>query len=306
MKIDDSAYKVIILNWNACDETRQCVAHLLETGVSQQSVIMVDNGSTDGSEQRLRAKFPHIELIQTGSNLGYAKGNNIGIRRALEMGGEFILILNNDCRVDARSIGEMIDVLQRDSAVGMVSPKVFAEAGIISHAGSNFNWSDRYVTSGRGAGQQDTGQFDHLTEIDTATGDCLLVSRRLLEKVGLLDEGYFLYYEDTDWCLRARRSRFKIVYQPSAIAMHPGSLSTGGINRPVGAYYVLRNKLYFVQRYGTIPVKLQNWIHFVLSLFKNLITFASAKDRKVAKARLSALFDFARGRRGQNPAITNL
>lgn len=289
---------VIILTYRTWETTIQSAEAVLAIKSKHVSLLLIDNASPNDSEARLRRRFPETAFIQTGSNLGYAGGNNVGITWALSNGFDYVLILNNDCIIDPACIDMMLKAAEQDKNVGMVTPKVYAEKNIISHAGSNFSWKSSYLTSSRGAGQADNGQFDQATESQTATGDCLLVRSQVFKDIGLLDDTYFLYYEDTDFCHRARQAGYNILYQPLAIAVHPGSLSTGGVNKPLGAYYILRNKFYFVWRYGPFTAQLFTLAHLVLSFTKNGLYALLGKNKQLAQARLLALRHALGGVRG--------
>lgn len=297
-KVSQVSVAVLVLNYNNWQETIKSIKALRLSAYKNLNILLIDNKSTNDSEKQLRSLFPDVNFIQTGRNLGYAGGNNVGIQQALSDGIDHILILNNDCILDKVCITEMVKVMQSDNSIGMVSPKVYEHDTVISHAGCNFSWRLPYYTASRGAGRVDDGSFDQPDFLETAQGDCLLVSSKMIKEIGLIPEVFFLYYEDTDWCYRARQAGWKIAYAPKAVAIHPGSLSTGGVNRPLGAYYVLRNKFLFGRRNGNIMVKLRLLVHGFLSLAKNCLAYLFSDNRPTAKARLYALLDAALNRQG--------
>lgn len=232
---------IIILNWNGKEDTIKCLKSLEEIPTPHQ-VVMVDNGSTDGSVKEISRAFPKIHLIETNKNLGYAEGNNIGIRYALKEGADFIFILNNDTTV-TRNILEAF--LKRDIPVQGGKALLMNEPTLIDHLGGNWNTK--------------RGQFDLIAEkgpekdwisplsLDYVCGVALFVKREVFEKVGFFDPRFFLFWEEADWCCRAKREGFAIQVCPEAILYHKRSASfTGG--RPHTNYFWWRNRLLYIEK----------------------------------------------------------
>lgn len=233
---------IVILNWNGWKDTIECVESCLQLRYPDFRILIVDNASSDGSEAMLREHLPHVDIVQSGSNLGYAGGNNIGIRYALAQGAEYVWLLNNDTRVDAAALEEMVQVTKVDPTVGMVGPKIllYSRPGHLNCIGSTIN-----LTTGQPSlialGEEDDGRFDDVREMDTLSGCSLLVRRDVMDAVGLMDERFFLFYEETDWILRAKRAGFKMMYVPKARIWHKVSASVGGHQSPLMLYYMMRN-----------------------------------------------------------------
>ena len=213
---------IVILNWNNQKLLHQCLTSVLCTNYSNYEVIVVDNGSTDGSSAMVRREFPTVTLIENERNLGFSEGNNRGIRRSK---GNYIVLLNEDTEVDPNWLINLIEVAKSDEQIGILGCKLyyFQNRRIIQHAGGVIG---KHAISGHiGDGQVDTGQFDEIAYLDYVTGAAFMIRRELLDDIGLLDPIYFAYFEDTDICYRARKSGFKVVYVPSAIVYHHRSAS---------------------------------------------------------------------------------
>lgn len=235
---------VVVLNWNGKDDTLQCLQSLAQLAYGNCEVIVVDNGSADGSVAAIRAAFPAIRVIETGANLGYAEGNNVGMRAALESGAEFVLLLNNDTIVDPSLLCELLAAAEACPEAGVFGAKIFHydERDRIWYAGARWNAEllrFELVTDEAIYGEP----FAQVLETDYACGCALFVRRAVLEQIGLLDPQFFLTYEETDFCYRARRSGFRVVYAPRAVLWHKISASFGGQQAPLVSYFMTRNYL---------------------------------------------------------------
>ena len=233
----------VVLNWNGGADTLAALESL--AGIES---ICVDNGSSDGSAAEVARRFPAVELIRTGANLGYAGGNNAGIRRALERGADWVLLLNQDAVAEPG----LADALERVAAsrpdAGVLACKVLFEDGrTVMYAGASFNAWLGY--SGRRVGYGGPDAFHEPRDVDRADGAAMALSRALLERVGLLDEELFLYVEDVELSLRARAAGFTVVFVPDAVVRHRGSASTGGSASTANMYYSTRNTIAVVERH---------------------------------------------------------
>lgn len=291
---------VIILNWNGYKDTTTCVNAVQKSIYPHYEILIVDNASTNESEKVLRKTFPHITFIQTGNNLGYAGGNNIGIEKALKNGSDYVLILNNDCIIDSHLLSEMVQKAEKDKRIGLITPKVYSHDNVISHIGSKLNWFSPAITTFIGENETDHGQYDNEQSVDIAPGDCLFINSLVFKKIGLLNPTYFLYYEDTDWSIRVKDAGLKIIYLPTAKAWHEGSHSTGNTTSALGSYYILRNKFQFAFYFAPWNAKLYHLGYFFLSLSKNFLSLLLKQtDKQIYSARLHALLDVCLGKRGK-------
>jgi len=236
----------VVLNWNGGDDTLAALEslHGVET-------VCVDNGSDDGSPDAVAARFPHVELIRTGVNLGFSGGNNVGIRRALARGADWVLLLNNDAVADAGLPAALAAAAAERPDAGVLACKVFFAdpPDVLMYAGGRVNLRLGYWGRQDGFGQRDDGRFDTLRDVDRATGAAMAVSRAAIERAGLLDESLFAYAEDTEWCLRIREAGFGVVFVPDAKVWHVGSASTGGMRSPTSIYYDTRNMIAVAERH---------------------------------------------------------
>ena len=220
---------VILVNWNGRNDTLECLHSLAKVSYAPMHIIMVDNASADDSVDAVKREFPSVEVIPNETNLRFAGGNNIGIKRALERGSDYILLLNNDTTVDAEFLTELVKAADADPGIGMVGAKIYYydDPKRIWFAGGRIEWWKGWI-SHIGLREEDRGQYDTARAVDYITGCCLLVKRPVIEKIGNLDEQFFMYGEDVDWCLRVCKAGFRLVYEPKAKIWHKLSVSAGG------------------------------------------------------------------------------
>jgi len=238
---------IIVLNWNRKYDTLECLESLQDVCYPNYKVLVVDNGSTDGSSYIIRKRFPNITLIENEKNLGFAEGNNVAIRHALREGADYILLLNNDTVIDKQLLMELVKIAESDLKIGICGPKIYYynAPNTIWFAGGLIK---RGIAFHIGDGEDDQGQHDKITFVDYITGCAMMIKRKLVEKVGLLDPDYFCMFEDADLCHRGRKAGFKVVYGPTAKVWHKISLSFGGMLSPLWVYYKVRNNILFMRK----------------------------------------------------------
>ncbi len=241
----------LILNWNGRADTLACLQSLQQQTYPALLTLVVDNGSGDDSVAAIRAAFPDVNVIETGANLGFCVGNNVGLEWALAHRADYVLLLNNDTWFDPAMTSELVAAASADAAIGLAGPKIYQAAppNVLWSAGGLVTfWGN--VTVMRGFGQADRQQYDRATDVDYLPGCGILARRQLLETVGLLDPSYFAYYEDADWAMRARLAGWKVRYVPSAQMWHKGGASTGGFYNPREKYLSGVNAVRFMRRYA--------------------------------------------------------
>jgi GT2 family glycosyltransferase len=282
-----------VLNWNGGDDTPAALASL--EGVA---TICVDNGSTDGSDAEVERRFPDVELLRLHENRGFAGGCNAGIRRALERGADWVLLLNNDALAEPG----LPDALARAAAArpdaGILACKVLFEDGrTVMYAGASFNPWVGY--SGRRVGFGAPDRFHELRDVQRADGAAMALSRVLLERVGLLDADLFAYVEDVDLSLRARAAGLAVVLVPDAVVRHKGSASTGGSVSTHNLYYDARNTIVVSERSRPLPRGVRALRRGVI-VAAHLLQSATHPDRSgAARAVLEGWRDARAGRLGQ-------
>lgn len=244
---------VITLNWNRKNDTIECIESLRRLNYPNYEILMVDNGSTDGSAEAVRERFPEVRVIRNKRNLGYAAGFNKGMAQAYAAGADYFLIINNDTVIDPEALMELCKTAQTHEDAGFVSGKVYF-----------YNEPTRLQTAGRlkdtiniagehvGFRKLDLGQYEVEQEFEFIDDVFLLVKKDVYEKVGGYDENFFLYWEETDWCARVRRAGFKIFYTPGAKIWHKGNLTVSDGMTPSALYYLSRNKIIFMWRNAQI------------------------------------------------------
>ncbi len=260
---------LIIVNWNGRKMTLDCLKSLEKVrrdGFSLE-IIVVDNGSTDGSVKKINEL--EIKLIKNRENLGFAEGNNVGIRYALENGADYVCLLNNDTRVNPDFLTELVKTAQSNEKIGIIGGKIYFEKGyefhkerykedeqgkVIWYAGGLIDWNNIY-TAHRGVDEVDRGQYETETETEYVNGCLMLVKREVFEKIGLFDKRYFLYFEDADLSLRAKKAGFGLLYCPTAKIWHLNSGSSAS-GSGLHDYFITRNRMLFGMKFASLRSKL--------------------------------------------------
>lgn len=249
---------VIVLTWNGKTLTLDCLKSLARLEYENVEVIVVDNASTDGTVAAVRDSYPsRVTVIENSDNLGFSRGNNVGIQYALQNGADYILLLNNDTEVDPGLIGGMLNEMTSTSDIGVAGAKIYyaSPADQIWFAGGEVFLS-RGTTRHIGIRERDTGQFDIAHDVDYVTGCALMTKREVLEEIGALDPTFVAYYEDVDFCMRARRAGYRVVYAPAGKVWHKISSSTGGQASAAKISRKLSSTLIFFRRYAS-------WYHWL-------------------------------------------
>lgn len=264
---------ISILNFNGKKNTIEClksISNVKKTNFELR-IIVVDNASSEDFflDKDFKTDMS-IKLIKNDVNLGFSGGHNVGIQHALENGADYIMILNNDTYVDCNFLTELLKIAEKDTDIGILVPKIYFAPGfefhkdrykkeelgrIIWYAGGAMDWKN-VIGHHRGVDEVDRGQFDRVEETELATGCCMMVKKEVFEKIGLLDDKYFLYYEDSDLNMRAKKAGFEIVYVPNAIIWHKNAGSAGGSGSTLQDYYITRNRLIFGMKYAPLRAKI--------------------------------------------------
>ncbi len=293
---------IIVLTYNGVEDTLACLASLARLDYPRErlGVIVVDNGSADGTPARVRAAFPEATVIENGANLGFAAGNNVGLRHALAHGYDYALLLNNDTEAAPDFLRLLVAEAEADPRVGAAGPMIYyhADPTLIWSAGGRIDWR-RGLSAMDGTGERDRGQYAAPRQVDFVTGCALLIRRAALERAGLLDERFFMYYEETEWSVRVARAGFRIVHVPAAKLWHKIPLDAR-FDKEYLAYYMTRNRLLFLRATGA---SLRTWLDALV--LQDLRTYASLclrprwRTRRGRVGMRLAWIDFWRGRFGR-------
>lgn len=291
----------VILNTNRKDDTLECLASLEESTYPRNQIIVLDNASTDGSIEAIQARFPQVDIIEIQENKGYAGNNNVGILAAVEKSADWVFVLNEDTLLASNCIEEMVTAAEADPGVGIVGPLVYHhnEPDIIQSAGGTFG---RYLESIHIAqNEPDRGQFQQPTPVDWVSGCAIMVRREVIADIGILDERFFYYWEETEWCLRAGRRGWKVLNIPQARLWHKG-VQRDYRPGPSVTYYNTRNHFLMLAKHNApLPV----WLHAWSETFRRLISWTvKPRQRDHRQHRLAlwmGMWDFLRQRWGPMP-----
>lgn len=321
---------IIILNWNGWQDTTECLESVYQMEYTNFNVIVVDNNSQNHSlekirdycsgkfkveseffeynaenkplkveeyeedENLLKIKRPDLILIKNKENYGFPGGNNVGIRFAIQnLDPDYILLLNNDTIVDRNFLNALVQKGESQKDVGILGPKIYYYdyPEVIWSAGCRISWKlARGIQIG--SGELDQGQYDTGREVEYVSGSAFLIKTEVIKKIGLMDESYFLYFEESDWTLRAKATGFKSLYVPTARVWHKVSKSGGGISKTIGLYYITRNRWIFMRKWA----KKSDYQYFIIYQIVSAIILPIAlsiyyQNMGLFKAYYKGLFD---------------
>ncbi|MFN8545163.1 MAG: glycosyltransferase family 2 protein [Candidatus Binatia bacterium] len=293
---------VVILTWNRVDELIPCLESFKVLDYPNYEVIVLDNGSEDDTVATTRQKFPWVTLIENGSNLGFCRGNNVGLTYALEHGFDHVMLLNSDTLCTKTLLSELVRVLESDPRIGIVGAKnllmenpdfTWGKYGIVT-------WGPMLVrTTGRF--QPDDKRNDPPMDVDWVIGNACMMRREALEKVGLFDEEYWQCNEDVDWCYRARKAGFRVVYVDTATILHKGGSSADPLAKKVFSYgyFIGRNAFTFARKHGNVFQKTKLFVTMTTGLLGRIAFFALDNTKNAVlgqRAFVKGMLDGMRGR----------
>lgn len=286
---------VILVNYNGAKYNFECIDSILNSSYENIEIIVVDNASTDNSVELLSNKYSNeIIILKSEINGGFSYANNIGIQYALDNGSEYILLLNNDTVVNKNSISCLIQESIKNGNCA-TCPKInyYDRRDFIWSAGGKINW----ITGNAvhfGINEKENNIYNKKKYVDFATGCCILLNKDIIKKIGYLEEKYFLYFEDVDYCMKINNNNIKILYCPNSIIYHKVSASTGGDETPLFIYYITRNRLLFNKKYNKNKL-LFNVYFYALIVYKTLKWKISGKNNLI-----NAMFDGIKDSRRNN------
>lgn len=288
-KSETPLVSIITVNYNNAGVTSELLASLRSISYPSLEVIVVDNGSDENPTAALAKEMPAAKIILSKENLGFSGGNNLGINAAT---GEFLFLVNNDTEFTEGLIEGLLEIFRQYPDAGMASPKIhyFFHKGTIQYAG--YNAVDGFTGRNTMVGSReiDRGQYDAVAETSYAHGAAMMISRKALEKVGLMPEIYFLYYEELDWSEQFKRQGFKIYYQYKSLIYHKESMTTGK-NSPMKTYYITRNRLLFMRRNVNTPTRIIFMCYFTFfAIPKNTLRYIMKRETAHLKAFWQGIF----------------
>ncbi len=266
---DEPLVYVVVLNYRNYSDTIECVRTLQRASYSNFKIIIVENGSDDNSEQVLQAEFPELEIIQTGRNLGYSGGNNVGLRRALEEGAEFALILNNDTLVAGGFLSVLVEHAQSDPSAGVLGSLILNPDGTASRTcarrrpplGEIFwnhgpgRWFGLHKGWQRASYYDDIDALDRPLEVDVVSGACMMLRTALLRQIGLLDDRSFLFLEEFILAEKLKETDFRTVLVPASRVVHKGGGSIQTVRIRQAFYFMQSLNLYLGEYRGVGRLK---------------------------------------------------
>lgn len=282
--MDKNAVAIIVVNWNNAEDTLACIDSLESLNYEPCKVFLVDNCSTDNSLEILSDRViktdKKFELLISKDNMGFAGGNNLAIKHAMSEGYNLFWLINNDTEFPIDTLSHLVDGINSNNDVGMVGSKIyFYGSRSIWYAGGQIDYKTGKASS-IGRDEEDVGQYDSVKETDYITGCSLLIKKAVIDHVGLLEDGFFLYYEDTDWSLRVRAAGWKCVYIPESIVEHKVGRSTeGGYSAPFLSYYNLRNRYLMTRRNSQFFKSFTPWLYLTKRTMALIYFAIKRKDR---------------------------
>ncbi|HSF80388.1 MAG TPA: glycosyltransferase family 2 protein [Anaerolineales bacterium] len=291
----------VILNTNRREDTLAALDSLFQSTYSNHKVVVLDNDSKDGSVTAIQSAYSQVQVIELDHNLGYAGNNNVGIQAAMDMGAEWVLVLNEDTLLAPDCLAEMVRVGESHPQIGVIGPMVYHhdEPGVIQSAGGKIgsNWQTWHLAQN----EDDRGQYTEPHAVDWISGCAIMVRRGVIHQVGMLDARFFYYFEETEWCLRAHRAGWQVIHAPQARLWHKG-VQRNYFPGPNVTYYSTRNRFLMFSKHRA-PSKA--WFLAWMEVFRTLTSWSLKPKWRSMRPHRDAMWqgtvDFLRGNWGIRP-----
>lgn len=289
---------VVVLDWNGADDTLACIASVCASRWQPLDVWLVDNASRRPVLDEVRRRHPAVRTIANATNLGYAGGNNVGLRAALAAGAEYVLVLNNDARLAPDTIDELMAVALADPRIGAVGAKILRleEPTRLWMAWGEVDYRQSLVRL-VGENAPDDDAFSRVRDVAWVSGCAILLARAALAAIGPFDEEFFAYHEEVDWCATAREHGFRVVFAPRAVVLHRGQASSGGptfVSRR--QYLTARNMVRFVKKHGSLAERVRFALFFGAMLPLSWVKRRLHGEHEGVELKLLGALDALRGR----------
>lgn len=267
---------IIVVNWNGKEFIQQCIESILNQSYSRFEICLVDNGSTDDSVELVEKKFPQVKIIRNEKNLGFAEGNNIGINHSKS---EFIALINPDVIIEKNWLSNLVPILQSSGKICGVAGKQF-------YLGDNFGKNAVFCTWSKinpySASPYNFHDDEPVSNVDYLTGAAMMIKREIVRKVGLMDSGYFLYFDETDWCARMIRGGYDLVYVPTAISWHAVSGLVSDSSKKI--YYMERSRIRFaLKNFDILFIPIFDAIFAAETIY---VIFRDIKNRNFSRTKI--------------------
>ncbi|NQW35385.1 MAG: glycosyltransferase family 2 protein [Flavobacteriales bacterium] len=272
---------IIVINWNTYQLTFDCLKSLGKMSYKNHTVFLVDNGSVDGSGDKIYTEFPKLNYIKNTTNLGFSGGNNGAIKQALKQDFDYVLLLNSDTEVKPNFLSLLVNRLEADITLAAVQPLIlnYGKRDTIWNAGGTFNtFFGLPMTRKKGTVYTKDLSIDTFT--DWISGCCILVKTDVIKEVGLLDVRFFAYFEDVDWSIRMKAKDYQLGLEPRSIIYHHESGSSKKNNKskegalsPFAHYLNVRNHIYLIKKHATFFNSIGTWVYQVFKMMSYTIYF---------------------------------
>lgn len=265
---------IILLNYNSADDTIECIESIRENETKlNYEIVVVDNKSQDNSIQKLE-KINNIKLIKSDENNGFASGNNIGIKYAIENGAQYILLLNNDTIIEKNAISILEEQLNNHNELGIIGSRImyYDNKELINYCGGEIDWL-KATSIHNNYKQKFNNNMEKFFYTNFITGCCMLIKKEVFEKVGYLPEEYFMYYEDVDFCVRVKEAGYKLGIDTSSVIYHKVSASSGGEESAFSVEWGTRNRFIFMNKYKKYTNGIITIIYFYLTRYRMIVKY---------------------------------
>lgn len=290
---------IIVLHYLNSELTLDCLSSLSSCDKEkiEFEIYLVLNSSDKTLSQKIKDDYQNVILVENNQNTGFSRANNLGIRKAIDNGCNHFLLLNNDTVVHKKLILGLVHFVHNNKEIGLVSPKIYFapdheyhhdrykkkdRGKVIWYAGGKLDMNNVYAGH-LGLNEVDHGQFNKTSETDFATGCCMLITKEMVDKVGLLEEKYFMYFEDIDYSFRAKKANLKVMYYPEVFLWHKNASTSGSPGSSIHIYYQTRNRLYFGFKYFPLRVKKSLLIDSLRLGFRGGAYFRGVRDYYLGK-----------------------